>query len=62
MINLFLGIGMLFLTGVILWSYIFDPNNALVVSASKKQFILLITVLILLTLYLLSTGVYNSFF
>ncbi|MFZ0368175.1 MULTISPECIES: hypothetical protein [unclassified Halobacillus] len=62
MINLFLGIGMLFLTGVILWSYKFDPNNALVVSASKKQFILLITVLTLLTLYLLSTGVYHSFF
>ncbi|ASF38589.1 hypothetical protein CEH05_05500 [Halobacillus halophilus] len=61
MINLFLGIGMLFLIGVILWSYKFDPNNALVVSASKKQFIMLLTVLSLLTLYLLSTGVYHSF-
>ncbi|MFQ3546574.1 hypothetical protein Q7A53_21030 [Halobacillus rhizosphaerae] len=62
MINLFLGIMVFLLIGIILWSYLFDPNNGLVVSASKKGFILLLIVLGLLCIYLLSTGIFYSFF
>ncbi|UOQ43629.1 hypothetical protein MUN89_17230 [Halobacillus salinarum] len=62
MINLFLGICMLALIGLILWSYLFDPNNALVVSTTKKGFTLLLIVLVLICLYLLITGIYYSFF
>ncbi|MGI8317153.1 hypothetical protein [Halobacillus mangrovi] len=61
MINLLLGIGMLGVLGLFFWSYVFDPNNAIVVSFSKKNFILTIVVLGLFTLYLLSTGIYYSF-
>ncbi|UOQ92642.1 hypothetical protein MUO14_19775 [Halobacillus shinanisalinarum] len=61
MINLVLGVVMLFIVGLYLGSYIFDPNNALVVSLSKKQFIILLIVFTLITVYLLGTGIYHSF-
>ncbi|WP_281976078.1 hypothetical protein [Halobacillus litoralis] len=61
MINLFLGICMVGIISLIVWSYIFDPNNGLVVSFTKKKFILTLVVLSLITIYLLSTGIYHSF-
>ena len=61
MINLFLGIMMLGILGLFLWSYAFDPNNGLVVSFSKKKFLFTLTIILLLTLYLLSTGIYHTF-
>ncbi|KHE72321.1 hypothetical protein [Halobacillus sp. BBL2006] len=61
MINLLLGIGMVGVLGLFLWSYAFDPNNSVVVSFSKKNFILTLIVLGLFTLYLLSTGIYYTF-
>ncbi|MFD2924477.1 hypothetical protein [Halobacillus naozhouensis] len=61
MINLAIGLVMLVVIGLYIWSYVFDPNNALIVSLSKKQFFTLLLVFTLITLYLLSTGIYHSF-
>ncbi len=52
-------INLMIRTGLYMWSYLFNPNSALVVSLSKRQFMALLLVFTVITLYLVSTDNYH---